>query len=192
MSSSTSRSRSLNGTYTFSYSVPDTFSSSVPAQSRAYGSSQAEVILWTAGATFSITLTVADVQILGFAAKHSHSESDRLSYHQPGRSQQRPGIEPSTVVGELSDAALRQAICNAGARPGCNTITFAPSLSGGTIRLTNTLEINDASGLVTISGADLPGGLTISGENQHRVFRDPSLGERAAGFADDYRRASAQ
>ncbi|MBI3869816.1 MAG: hypothetical protein HY299_14935 [Verrucomicrobia bacterium] len=87
------------------------------------------------------------------------------------------GVPPpvSPIVTTLADSgpgSLRQAILVASARPGADVITFASGLSGGLIRLTSAqFDINDVSGPVTITAAGLPGGVTISGEGAHRVFR---------------------
>ena len=77
-----------------------------------------------------------------------------------------------TTPADSGPGSLRQAICNAEAHPGADTITFAPGLSGGVIRLTSaSLEISDLTGPVAITAADLPQGLGLSGEGARRVFR---------------------
>jgi len=86
-----------------------------------------------------------------------------------------PDVEASTRVTTLADSgpgSLRQAICNAAARPGADTITFDSALSGGVIRLTSAqLDLSDPSGPVTITAANLPAGVTVSGEGARRGFR---------------------
>ncbi len=67
--------------------------------------------------------------------------------------------------------SLRAAVEAADQNPGADTITFAPSLAGQTITLTNyTLELSDTSGTTTITG---PGAsqLTIDGNNDGTVFQ---------------------
>ena len=83
-------------------------------------------------------------------------------------------VDASTLVTTLADSgsgSLRQAICNAGARPGPDTVTFATNLSGGLIALTSeSLVITNHDGPLTITATNLPGGLTLSGENARHVF----------------------
>jgi len=83
-------------------------------------------------------------------------------------------VSASTLVTTLADSgpgSLRQALCNAAIRPGADTITFAPNLSGGVIQLTSTqLVVGDISGPVTITAANLPDGLTVSGGGARRLF----------------------
>jgi predicted outer membrane repeat protein len=85
-----------------------------------------------------------------------------------------PDVDASTLVTTLADSgpgSLRQAICNAGARPGPDTVTFAPHLSGGVIALTSaSLVITNQAGPLAITATNLPGGLTLSGENARHVF----------------------
>lgn len=84
-------------------------------------------------------------------------------------------VEASTFVTTLADSgpgSLRQAICNAEARPGPDAVTFDPSLSGGVIRLTSAqLAIGDTTGGITITATNLPAGVVVSGEGARRVFR---------------------
>ena len=82
---------------------------------------------------------------------------------------------PSLVVTTLADVvnahdnltSLREAVAYANGRPGADTISFAPGLSGGTIRLTNeagTLIVSDA---LTIDGDinnDRKADITITGD----------------------------
>lgn len=81
-----------------------------------------------------------------------------------------PDVAASTLVTNNADSgpgSLRQAICNAEARPGPDTITFAPSLNGAQIDLTST-ELETLSD-ISIQG---PGSslLRIFGLNAHRLF----------------------
>ncbi len=85
-----------------------------------------------------------------------------------------PDVSATTLVTTLADSghgSLRQAIYNAAARPGVDTVTFDPSLAGGVIRLTSAaLTIDDPSGPVAISAGNLPSGIAISGEGARRAF----------------------
>jgi CSLREA domain-containing protein len=65
---------------------------------------------------------------------------------------------------DSSDCSLREAIATAGYR---QTITFASSLSGGTIHLGSTLDINQ---YMTIDGSALASKITVSGDGSVRVF----------------------
>jgi hypothetical protein len=86
--------------------------------------------------------------------------------------------------------SLRQAILDANANSGHDTINFAPSVSG-TIVLTGTLPSIDDD--LTIAGPG-PDTLSISGDNAHRVFEIASstavtisgLTIRDGGTADDW------
>ena len=74
----------------------------------------------------------------------------------------------SIVVANLNPAgpgSLYQAVQDANANPGPDTITFDPALAG-TVALTATLRISDS---VTIQGPG-PGLLSVSGGNVRRVF----------------------
>jgi hypothetical protein len=83
-------------------------------------------------------------------------------------------VEASTVVTTLADSgpgSLRQAICNAEARPGPDVVTFDPSLSGGVIALTSAqLAIGDKTGGITITATNLPNGVALDGQGARRVF----------------------
>ena len=85
-----------------------------------------------------------------------------------------PNVEASTLVTTLADSgpgSLRQSIANAGARPGPDTVTFTTNLSGGVIALTSeSLVITNHDGSITITATNLPGGVTVSGENARHVF----------------------
>lgn len=73
---------------------------------------------------------------------------------------------PVNQAGDLP-GSLRQAIFDANANPGADTITFANELAGSTITLTqNGLAIQDSVSILGL-GADQ---LTISGDNQFAVF----------------------
>jgi len=81
------------------------------------------------------------------------------------------------TVATLSDAAnhtgisLRDAVLQAtsdATQGELDTIHFAPSLGGGTIILSQPLEL---SGPVTIDGSQLAGGIAISGNQQVQVFQ---------------------
>ena len=76
---------------------------------------------------------------------------------------------PVTQSGALP-GSLRQAIYDANANPGADTITFASSLAGQTITLTSgELDLTDTTGTTTITGLGA-NQLTISGNNASRVF----------------------
>lgn len=79
-------------------------------------------------------------------------------------------VLPYEVVNEFNSGAgsLRQAIFDAAAIPGANTIQFDPALSGKTIRLNAVLNINDPGG-VTLDAGTLPGGLTLSGRTTSQI-----------------------
>lgn len=81
---------------------------------------------------------------------------------------------PATyVVTNLNDSgagSLRDAIAQANAHFGADTITFAAGLTGGTITLTSTLQVTDA---VTINGdinGDHKADVTISGNNAVQIL----------------------
>jgi hypothetical protein len=68
---------------------------------------------------------------------------------------------------DLANLSLRDALALANANPGADTISFAPSLSGGTINLSlGELAITDS---VTIEGLGATN-LTINGNGQSRIF----------------------
>ena len=78
-------------------------------------------------------------------------------------------ISSGTTVTNTNDSgpgSLRQAILNANANPGLDTIDFAPGLSGTIVLTSGELQITDD---VTIDG---PGAdrLSVSGNNASRVF----------------------
>lgn len=86
-----------------------------------------------------------------------------------------PAAGPASLVvtstADSGPGSLRQALLTASLCEGPNTITFAPALSGQTIRLTSAqLDIADPTGPVTLTAASLPAGLTVSGEGARRVF----------------------
>ena len=65
--------------------------------------------------------------------------------------------------------SLRQALANAAAHPGPDTITLPNSLNGQTLTLSSVLAINDAAG-VTIDATGLSNGFTIDGGNAVQLF----------------------
>ena len=65
--------------------------------------------------------------------------------------------------------SLRGVVAYALAKPGADTIDFAPSLSGQTIVLAGEITLDDDAG-VTIDATALPGGVTVSGNNVGRPF----------------------
>jgi hypothetical protein len=70
---------------------------------------------------------------------------------------------------DSGDGSLRDAVAYANSRVGDDEITFGSSLSGSTITLTTPITINDATGLVKISGP-ASGSLTIGTSNSTGVF----------------------
>ena len=84
-----------------------------------------------------------------------------------------PGFDPA-VVTSLTDTfdglpngvSLREA---AAFSPPGTTLTFDPALDGGTITLGGVHILLDKN--VTIDASALPGGITISGNNESRIFR---------------------
>ena len=78
----------------------------------------------------------------------------------------------SLVVTNTNDSgpgSLRQAIADAAAAPGPDTILFAPALSGQTITLSSEIVISSS---VTIDATSLPAGLTITdtGDMNYRLL----------------------
>ena len=76
------------------------------------------------------------------------------------------------VAGQID---LREAIAEADNTPGADTIDFDSSLAGQTINLTqndSNLAFGPTALVVTgdVEIDDTPGGVTISGDNMHRVF----------------------
>ena len=69
-----------------------------------------------------------------------------------------------TNSADSGPGTLRSAITNAASGA---VITFAPSLSGATITLSNTLTINTN---LTIDASALPGGLQINGNGSVQIF----------------------
>ena len=66
--------------------------------------------------------------------------------------------------------SLREALRDAAAAAGADTIVFDPSLDGGTITLTIAeIVINDSVG-VTVDASSLTNGITLSGNNAFRIF----------------------
>ncbi len=86
-----------------------------------------------------------------------------------------------TLVTTLADSgygSLRQAIGNAVALPDEQTVTFAPELSGGIVRLTSgQIDISNSVGSVVVDASSLPEGITVSGEG---AFRIAYVGESAS------------
>ncbi|MBS0660779.1 MAG: hypothetical protein JSR82_21380 [Verrucomicrobia bacterium] len=80
-----------------------------------------------------------------------------------------------TSNAESGAGTLREALSAAAASPGPSTIKFDPSVFTGATPSTNTitlispLAVADADG-VTIDGSDIPGGITVHGDNTQRLF----------------------
>jgi hypothetical protein len=72
-----------------------------------------------------------------------------------------------TNTADSGAGSLRQAISDANASAGEDTINFAPSLSGQTITLGSQLAVADSAGL-TIDGGSA--NITVSGDNKYRVL----------------------
>ncbi len=69
-----------------------------------------------------------------------------------------------THAGDGGLGSLRNAVAFAESNPGPDTITFAPALSGATIRLQTQIATQDRDG-VTIDGSALPRAVTIDGDS---------------------------
>lgn len=87
------------------------------------------------------------------------------TFHTYGLALRQPLLVTTTSDG--GPGSLRQAVLDAAALPGAETITFAPALSGATITLTNEIIL---PGNMTIDASSLPGGVTLSGGNATRIF----------------------
>ena len=72
-----------------------------------------------------------------------------------------------TNTADSGEGSLRQAVSDANASAGEDTISFDPSLSGQTITLGSQLRVTDSAGL-TIDGGSA--NITVSGNNAVRVF----------------------
>jgi len=68
-----------------------------------------------------------------------------------------------------ANISLREALRDAGAAGGADTIVFTAALSGQTITLGSEIVVNDAGG-VTVDASALSRGLTLSGAGTHRIF----------------------
>jgi hypothetical protein len=115
--------------------------------------------------------------LIGSPAIDAGGTTSSLTIDQRGRSRLVDGNQSGTaevdigavesafrIVTTTSDDAygsLRQAISDASATPGWESIAFASNLSGGTILLGSTLGFSDIDGL-TIDATNLPGGLTLN------------------------------
>lgn len=80
--------------------------------------------------------------------------------------------EPFTVTttADTGAGSLRQALTDAAAYAGANTITFSNGLSGGTITLSTEIIVGDTAG-VTVDASALAGGITIDGgAGTNRLF----------------------
>ena len=73
-----------------------------------------------------------------------------------------------TTTGDTGEGSLRQALANAVATPGADTIAFDYTLDGQTIALASELIINDPGG-VTVDGLQRSSGIIVNG-NAHRLF----------------------
>ncbi|MBK8038243.1 MAG: choice-of-anchor D domain-containing protein [Verrucomicrobiaceae bacterium] len=87
----------------------------------------------------------------------------------------------TTLANELdtpsgADLSLREALRDAAAAAGADSISFAPALAGGTITLSAGIAVNNSAG-VTVDATSLPGGITIdAGAGTNRVFNIASGG----------------
>ena len=72
-----------------------------------------------------------------------------------------------TSTADSGEGSLRQAINDANASAGEDTINFDPSLSGQTITLGSQLAVADSAGLIIDGGS---ANITVSGNNAVRVF----------------------
>lgn len=83
----------------------------------------------------------------------------------------RAAVFTVTTTADSGLGSLRNAILAANLNGASDTIVFAPELAGQTIRLTTGyLLVDEFETTLTISAASLPGGITISGTRNSRVF----------------------
>lgn len=88
------------------------------------------------------------------------------TFHTYGLALRKPLVV--TTTSDSGPGSLRQAVLDAAALPGADTITFAPALSGATILLTTgAVTLNNS---LTIDGSALPSGITINGNGTSGVF----------------------
>ncbi|MEQ1859884.1 MAG: right-handed parallel beta-helix repeat-containing protein [Chthoniobacteraceae bacterium] len=83
-----------------------------------------------------------------------------------------PLASASITVTNAADSgagSLRQAVADAAANAGADTIDFDAALSGQTIAFGSQIVVSDADG-VTIDASALSGGLTLSSGGTHRLF----------------------
>ncbi|HWN93741.1 MAG TPA: LamG-like jellyroll fold domain-containing protein [Methylomirabilota bacterium] len=73
-----------------------------------------------------------------------------------------------TVATDSGAGSLRQALVDAAAHPGADTVTFAAGFTGP-INLESEIVIDDAGG-VTVDAINIATGVTVSGQDEHRVF----------------------
>lgn len=83
-----------------------------------------------------------------------------------------------TNLNDSGPGSLRQAILNANSNPGADVIVFPPGLNG-TIALQSQLPAITDDLTIRGSGAEL---ITVSGQNQHRIFRVNSGTVRISGL----------
>jgi hypothetical protein len=74
-----------------------------------------------------------------------------------------------TTTADSGAGSLRQALADAAAAAGADTIVFAAGLSGGTITLGSEIVVNGTGG-VTVDATALAGGLTVNGDGGNRLF----------------------
>ncbi len=87
-----------------------------------------------------------------------------------------------TNLADTGVGSLRKVLEYAAMKPGADTVTFDPALSGGTIRLASAILVSDAGG-VTIDASALPSGLTIDGDTDGNGTADTQLFTIASGSA---------
>ena len=75
-----------------------------------------------------------------------------------------------TTTADSGPGSLRAAVGAANVNGTDDTITFAASLAGQTIRLTTGSLLVDEPASLTITAESLPGGITVSGAGVARVF----------------------
>ena len=111
-------------------------------------------------ASFSVTLSTPPLVGQFFTATATDSAGNTSEFSQ---------ISSGTTVTNTNDSgpgSLRQAILNANANPGSDTISFAPGLSGTIVLTSGELQIiNDVT--IVGPGANL---LTIDGNDASRIF----------------------
>jgi len=110
-----------------------------------------------------IRIRLSALPFAGAGTYRSHFDQIRL---------ERGNVAQFTTVTNTNDSgigSLREAIANAAALPGPNSIYLSGWLNGRTITLASEIAVNDASA-VTIDAMNLPAGIFVSGGSSVRQF----------------------